>query len=76
MVTSDMHLWNNTKNLDERMGGLHLQRGKESIAIKNVHAGDIAVVSKLTITATGDTLCDKNHPINIDVPNIRLRYTG
>ena len=68
MLTADMHLWNNTKNIDERMGGLHLQRGKEQIAIKSVHAGDIAVVSKLNATATGDTLCDKNHPVVIDVP--------
>jgi elongation factor G len=68
IVSTDIHLWNNTKNLDERMGGLHLQRGKEQISIKNVHAGDIAVVSKLNVTATGDTLCDKNHPVNIDIP--------
>ena len=68
VMTADMHLWNNTKSLDERMGGLHIQRGKEQIAIKNVHAGDIAVVSKLSVTATGDTLCEKNHPITIDVP--------
>ena len=68
VVTSDMHLWNNTKSLDERMGGLHIQRGKEQISIKNVHAGDLAVVSKLSVTATGDTLCDKNHPLIIDIP--------
>jgi len=68
ILSADMHMWNNTKNLDERMGGLHIQRGKEQISIKNVHAGDIAVVSKLNVTATGDTLCDKNHPITIDVP--------
>lgn len=68
VLTTDMHLWNNNKNIDERMGGLHLQRGKEQLAIKNVHAGDIAVVSKLNMTATGDTLCEKNHPLTIDVP--------
>jgi elongation factor G len=67
-VASDVHLWNQTKGADERMGGLHLQRGKEQIAIKNVHAGDIAVVSKLSVTSTGDTLCDKNHPLTIDAP--------
>jgi elongation factor G len=68
VMTADMHLWNTAKNIDERMGGLHLQRGKEQIAIKNVHAGDIAVVSKLNMTSTGDTLCDKNHPLTFDVP--------
>lgn len=68
VVISDLHLWNNTRGVDERMGGLHIQRGKEQIAIKNIHAGDIAVVSKLNVTITGDTLCDKNHPILIDIP--------
>ena len=67
-LTADLHMWNNTKSVDERMGGLHIQRGKEAIPIKNVHAGDLAVVSKLNATATGDTLCDKNHPVIIDMP--------
>ncbi len=68
ILSADLHMWNNTRSLDERMGGLHIQRGKEAIAIKNVHAGDLAVVSKLNVTATGDTLCDKNHPLIIDMP--------
>jgi elongation factor G len=67
-VTADIHFWNQNKGVDERMGGLHIQRGKEAIAIKAVHAGDIAVVSKLSATATGDTLCEKNHPLTIDRP--------
>jgi len=68
VVTADAHFWNQTKGADERMGGLHIQRGKEQLAIKNVHAGDIAVVSKLSVTTTGDSLCDKNHPLSIDPP--------
>lgn len=67
-VTSDIHFWNANKGADERMGGLHIQRGKEAMAIKNVHAGDIAVVSKLSVTETGDTLCEKNHMLTIDPP--------
>jgi len=67
-ITSDVHLWNVKKNSDERMGGLHIQRGKETIPVKNVHAGDIAVVSKLSVTETGDTLCEKNHQLSIDPP--------
>lgn len=67
-VTSDIHFWNANKGADERMGGLHIQRGKEAISVKNVHAGDIAVVSKLSVTETGDTLCEKNHPLTIDPP--------
>jgi len=67
-LTADAHFWNQTKGADERMGGLHIQRGKEQIPVKSVHAGDLAVVSKLNITSTGDTLCDKNHPLSIDPP--------
>ena len=67
-MVSDMHLWNQNKGVDERMAGLHIQRGKEQIVIKTAHAGDIATVSKLTVTVTGDTLCDKNHALMIPAP--------
>jgi elongation factor G len=67
-VQVDMYVWNQNKGADERMSGLHFQRGKEQIAAKIVHAGDIAAVSKLTVTTTGDTFCDKGHPLTIPVP--------
>ncbi|MBL8076651.1 MAG: elongation factor G [Anaerolineales bacterium] len=67
-IQSDAHVWNQTKSADERMAGLHFQRGKEAIAAKVVHAGDIASVSKLNATATGDSFCDKNHPLTIQPP--------
>ena len=67
-IQADSHVWNQNKNADERMSGLHFQRGKESITTKVVHAGDIAVVSKLAATVTGDTFCDKGHPLTITPP--------
>jgi elongation factor G len=67
-ISSDVHLMNTVKNVDERVSGLHVQRGKENIAIKIAHAGDLAVVAKLTVSATGDTLSEKNHPIIVPVP--------
>ncbi|NTU56593.1 MAG: GTP-binding protein, partial [Anaerolineales bacterium] len=67
-VQADAHVWNQNKSADERMSGLHFQRGKEAIPAKVVHAGDIAVVSKLTATVTGDTFCDKGHPLTITPP--------
>jgi elongation factor G len=67
-VQADAHVWNQSKGADERMAGLHFQRGKEAIPVKMVHAGDIASVSKLAATATGDTFCDKNHPLLITPP--------
>lgn len=67
-VQADAHAWNQNKGVDERMSGLHFQRGKEAIPAKIVHAGDIAVVSKLTATVTGDTFCDKAHPLTVAPP--------
>jgi elongation factor G len=67
-VQADAHVWNQTKSADERMSGLHFQRGKEAIPAKTVHAGDIAAVSKLAATSTGDTFCDKAHPLTLEKP--------
>ncbi|MFZ5912485.1 MAG: elongation factor G [Chloroflexota bacterium] len=67
-IQLDARVWNQAKGAEERMAGLHIQRGKEQIAVKIVHAGDIASVAKLTVTATGDTFCDKGHPLTVPVP--------
>ena len=67
-VQADAHAWNQTKGADERMSGLHFQRGKEGIPAKVVHAGDLGAVSKLTVSATGDTFCDKGHPLTVEKP--------
>ena len=68
-VQADAHVWNQNKGAEERMSGLHIQRGKEQIAVKVVHAGDIGSVAKLNVSATGDTFCDKNHPLSVLPPN-------
>ncbi len=67
-MQADARVWNQTKGAEERMSGLHFQRGKEQIAAKVVHAGDIASVSKLNVTTTGDTFCDKGHPLTLEKP--------
>ncbi len=67
-IQADARVWNQNKGAEERMSGLHIQRGKEQIPVKVVHAGDIGSVAKLTVTATGDTFCDKNHPLAVMQP--------
>ena len=68
ILSSDSRVWNQKKSAEERLGTLHLLRGKEQINVKVVHAGDIATVSKLSQTSSGDTLCDKGHPLTLPVP--------
>ena len=67
-VVPDSRIWNQSKGVEERMGNVNIPRGKESISIKNVHAGDICIVPKLSETLTTNTLCDKNHPLLLPIP--------
>lgn len=68
MLNSDSRVWNQSKGVEERLGSLNVMRGKEQFSVKVVHAGDIATVPKLGATSTGDTLCDKGHPLELPVP--------
>jgi elongation factor G len=65
-IASDTHLWNVTKGVDERLGTIYVQRGKEQIAVQQLNAGDIGVVAKLAHTSTGDTLCQKEQQFTFD----------
>jgi len=68
LLTSDIRIWNQSKETEERIGNLNLLRGKDTIPVKTVHAGDIASVPKLTATSTGDTLCDRAQPLELPIP--------
>lgn len=67
-LSSDTRLWNPTKEIEERFGGLFIPRGKEAISVSAIHSGDIGIVPKLSETATGNTLCDKAHPLTLPIP--------
>ena len=67
-LSSDTRLWNPDKEVEERFGGLYIPRGKETIAVSAIHSGDIGIVPKLSETATGNTLCDKAHPLSLPTP--------
>jgi elongation factor G len=68
VMSSDSRVWNVRRSAEERLGTISIPRGKETTPVKNVHAGDIAIVPKLSVTTTGDTLCDKGHPLTLAVP--------
>ena len=67
-LAADSRVRNHTKGNEERLATLYVLRGKEQLGVKNLHAGDIGAVAKLSETATGDTLGDKGHPITIAKP--------
>jgi elongation factor G len=67
-LQGDTRIWNQNKSAEERMAGLSIMRGKETMPFKLVHSGDIGIVAKLTSTTTGDTLCDRGHPLTLPMP--------
>jgi elongation factor G len=63
VMYSDSRVFNPRTGEEERIGQLFFLRGKEQFPVKQVGPGDLGVVAKLTVTVTGDTLCDKSHPV-------------
>ncbi|MGQ9456593.1 MAG: elongation factor G [Armatimonadota bacterium] len=62
-IRSDSHIYNANKEREERVGQIYFIQGKSQIPTPEIGAGDIGAVAKLQETATGDTLCDRAHPI-------------
>jgi len=67
-VSSDTRVWNQNKGIEERLGQVSVMRGKEATPVRAVHSGDIGIVPKLAETTTGNTLCDRNHPLSLPSP--------
>ncbi|MBQ3952071.1 MAG: elongation factor G [Oscillospiraceae bacterium] len=57
-VTPDMTLTNPRTGAQEKLGHIYQMQGKKNIEVKELGPGDIGAASKLSDTATGDTLCD------------------
>ena len=64
-LKSQAHVWNSTRDEDERIGQLLLLHGKEQEPIGELKAGEIGAVAKLTVTETGDTLSVKEQPLRL-----------
>ena len=67
-ISADSRVWNPKKEVEERFGSVNIPLGKDQESVQLVHAGDIANVPKLGETATGDTLCTEEHPLDLAVP--------
>ena len=69
-ITKDHEIYNVSKDKTEKLGGLFVLRGKNQIEATEIVAGDIGATSKLQVTQTGDTICDKSNPTLYD----RIKY--
>jgi len=67
-LNSDSHVWNAGRGREERLGTLHVMRGKNQEPVGSVGAGDIGAVAKLAETTTGDTLCQRERSLVVPAP--------
>lgn len=72
-INGDDHLFNAVTGQDERLHGLFHLRGKEHENVKQVVAGDIAAVAKLSNTPTGSMLTKKG--LQVTARNLPARTT-
>lgn len=74
-LRADGNIYNVAKETEEKTGKLYILRGKDSIEVPEIKAGDIGAIAKLSITQTGDTIALKNAPILYHRPKISRPYT-
>jgi len=63
VLKSNSTVYNSSKGVLEKTGQIVFMIGSNQEPVDEVIAGDIAVITKLTVTQTNDTLCDKDNPI-------------
>ncbi|UCC65367.1 MAG: elongation factor G [Anaerolineae bacterium] len=71
-ISSDTRVVNGRTSQEERIGQILVMRGKEQLPVDKLAPGDIGAVAKLSDTLTGDTLCDRGHPLRlpgVEFPN-------
>lgn len=79
VLKTDDVLYNYHRDCDEKIGRLYVIRGNKTEEVRELHAGDIGALAKLTQSLTTDSLSTRNNPIayiraNISKPYVSMRY--
>jgi len=79
VLKQDDVLYNVDKEIEEKIGKLYVLQGNKPIEVKELHAGDIGALAKLTGARTGNSLSTKATPIKfgkweMPTPYTYLRY--
>ena len=75
VLKSDMTVMNTRTQTQEKLSKLYVLRGKNQIEVKELYAGDIGAIAKLSDTITGDTLATKEFPVKFDELKLSKPYT-
>ena len=65
-MNSGSYVLNATKDKKERVGRILQMHANKRQELDKVYAGDIAAAVGFKFTATGDTICDEQHPVILE----------
>ncbi|MFV0464928.1 MAG: elongation factor G [Lachnospiraceae bacterium] len=79
VLKSDDILYNHHRDTEEKIGKLFVMTGGRTDEVKELHAGDIGALAKLSNTLTTDSLSTKSNPVvfirtSISTPYTSVRY--
>lgn len=79
VLKTDDVIYNVDKDVEEKVGKLYVLQGNKPIEVKELHAGDIGALAKLTAARTGNSLSTKATTIKfgkweMPVPYTYMRY--
>jgi elongation factor G len=77
VLKANSTVYNPVREKDERVGSVFMMLGKKQMPADQIGTGDIGAVTKLMVTTTNDTLCDRSRvltlpPINFPVPCLSM----
>ncbi len=75
VLKADDLIYNSDKDVEEKVSKLYVLQGSKPSEMKELHAGDIGAIAKLTAARTGDTLSTKATTIKYGKTEISTPYT-
>lgn len=75
VLKSDDLIYNVDKDIEEKISKLYVMQGSKAIEVKELHAGDVGALAKLTAARTGDSLSTKTTTIKYGKWEMPKPYT-
>ena len=75
VLKTDDVIYNVDKDIEEKIGKLYVLQGNKPIEVKELHAGDIGALAKLTAARTGNSLSTKATTIKYGKWEMPIPYT-
>ncbi len=74
VIKTDDLLFNKNQDSEVKIGKLYAMTGNKTVEVKELHAGDIGALAKMTSTKTGDSLSTISNPVQYTMPEISKPY--